>query len=130
MRGNTERTLISVVMLAAMLVCSGCIWLAAGAAGVAGTLYVKGEVQSTLDATPDKIVAATEKAFKDLGIIKISASGSKLDGLVVGRTAADKEVTVTVKSSTEKTSEISIRVGTFGDETLGRQILTKIRANL
>ena len=122
--------LISVVMLASLFACSGCLLLAAGAAGVAGAMYVNGEMKATLDGTPDKVVAATEKAFADLSITKVSSSATKLDGKVVGKTATGKDITITVKSSTEKTSEIFIRVGTFGDEELSRQILSKIEANL
>ena len=40
------------------------------------------------------------------------------------------KVNVTVKFATDKTSDITIRVGTFGDEALSRKILSKIESNL
>jgi len=121
---------VSVLWIVSLLVsASGCFLAAAGAAA-GGVFYAKGDLETTLDAKPAAIAAATEKAFSEMSIAKRSAVSSDLDAEVTGRTARDKNVTVKIKAQTDKTSEVSIRVGTFGDEDLSRLILDKIRAKL
>jgi len=111
-------------------VVSGCLLVAAGAAGVAGVAYVKGEMKDTVPARPAQVVDGGVKALEQLGIVKVSSESSVLEGEVIGRTAGDERVRIGVKSKDEKISEISIRVGTYGDKALSRQILDKIKANL
>ena len=121
-----------VLVSTAVLLLPGCLLVAAGAAGgaVAGTAYVMGDLETTLQATPGEVVAATRTAFEQMGVATISAGATELDGKVIGRTATDEKITVTVESKGRNLSELSIRVGTFGDEELSRQIYDKIRANL
>ena len=120
--------LTATLTLSAIVMTSGCLIAAAGAAG--GVLYAKGDLETTLAATPIKIAAATEKAFREMKISKTSAVSSDLDAEIIGRTATDKKVTVISKIKGEKLSSISIRVGTFGDEDLSRVIFDKIKKNL
>ena len=114
--------------LSAMLLSSGCIVAAVGAAG--GVFYAKGDLESTLNATPAKIAAAAEKAFAELKITKTSAASSDLDAEIIGRTTSDKKVTIKSKTKGENMSSISIRVGTFGDEDTSQAIFQKIKKNM
>ena len=68
----------------------------------------------------------TQAAFHDAGITVISSNASDLDGQIIGRTAADKKVKITVKQQSEHVSKLSIRVGTFGDKALSQMIHKKI----
>jgi ABC-type Fe3+-hydroxamate transport system substrate-binding protein len=128
---KTIRSALSAaVMASAATLLSGCVLLVAGAAAGAagaGAMYAKGDLETTLQARPPRIVAASEKAFEEMNIARLSSASTELDGKVVGRTASDKKVTVTVKTEGEKLSKLSIRVGVFGDEALSRQILEKIK---
>ena len=124
---NVIPTLVGFV-LSAILLTSGCLVAAAGAAG--GVLYAKGDLESTLSATPARIAAATEKAFTEMKIAKTSAVSSDLDAQVIGRSATDKKITVTSKAKGDKISSISIRVGTFGDKDLSQVLFDKIKKNL
>lgn len=127
MSGQTQRTLTLFLALGTISLLSGCIWLAAGAVGA---LYVGGELKATVVSKPPKVVEATDKAFEQMSIVKVSSRSTALDGEVIGRMATDKKVTVTVKSEGEKASRILIRIGTFGDKNLSQQILDKIKSNL
>ena len=122
--------LLSLAALGMMPLLSGCLLAAAGAAGAATVAYVGGEIKTTLQAAPPQVVAATDTAFKQMSIVAVSSDSTAVDGLVEGRTATDKKITVTVKSEGDKASRVGIRVGTFGDEALSRQILDKIKSNL
>jgi hypothetical protein len=108
---------------------SGCLAVAAGA-GAAGAVYVMGSLDSTLPGNPEAVVDASEGALKDTDIHVLSKDATGIDGSVVGRTALDTKVEITVKKHDEKSSKISIRVGTFGDKELSQQIYDKIKAKL
>ncbi|MGE5608167.1 MAG: DUF3568 family protein [Bacillota bacterium] len=109
---------------------SGCL-IAAAAAGTGATVaYVKGDLDANVDASPQRTVEATNAAVKDLGFVLVSSNGSAADGEVIARTATDKRVKVTMKRLSEKSSKVTIRVGTWGDEAISVQVLEKIKAHL
>ena len=108
----------------------GC-WLAVGAAAGAGTVaYVSGDLEADLDATPEKVIEATKQAAEALKFAVDYANGSAVDGRAKLRSAAGKEITIKVESRSKETSHISIRVGTFGDESLSNRVLAEIREQL
>jgi hypothetical protein len=130
MLDKRTQLLLSLVALAMMPFLSGCLLAAAGVAGAATVAYVEGEIKTTLQATPPQVAAATNSAFKQMGIAVISSNSTAVDGRVEGRNAADKKIAVTIASEGDKASRVAIRVGTFGDESMSRQILDKIKSNL
>jgi len=130
MSKTRRSTLGLIAILAALPVLPGCLVLAVGAAGAGGAFYVTGDLEATIEATPKQIIAAAEKAFREMDFATISASAGEVDGKAIARTSTDKKVTVTTKFKSEKTSKLSIRIGIFGDETLSRTIFEKIKKNL
>ena len=120
---------IAVLSLALLALAPGCVVMAL-AAGVAGVAYVNGDLEAQLNGTPQKIVQASADALKEMGVHVLSSDSSGIDGRVLGRTAAEKKIDITVKRESDAACKISIRVDTFGDETLSRQILDKIKARL
>jgi len=112
---------------------TGCILVAAGAGAAAGVgtyAYVRGELESTLDAPLDRTWRATQTAMKDLKFAVTKEQKDALQAELTARTAADKKVLVKLVKLTNNTTEVRVRVGTFGDESLSRLILEKIKANL
>ena len=53
-----------------------------------------------------------------------------LSATILARDADDKRVTIKLKAQNEQMTEISIRIGTFGDETKSQMIYDRIRQNL
>jgi hypothetical protein len=119
----------SVLILAAFSMLPACVAVAV-AAGAAGIAYVNGDLEAKLVATPQRVIQASEAALKDMEVPIVSKDASAVDGKLIGRTALKKKVEITVQRETETTSKISIRIDTFGDESLSRQILAKIQAKL
>ena len=124
-------------MLMGILMCSGCwaLWFGGGAAvgagaGIVGTAYVKGNLEAHVKQNPIEVAKATETAFKNLEIKQISISSSKLDSEVIGRTAKDDKVNVTAEVTEDGGSDLSIRIGWFGNESQSRQIYDEIRKQL
>jgi len=109
---------------------TGCL-LAVAAAGTGTTVaYVRGDLETTLDADPRAVVDAADRALKNMEIAVVSKSASALDGSVNGRTARDVKISIVVKAETQKFSHVSVRVGVFGDNAMQASILEKIRAEL
>jgi len=130
MSSKTSRWVMLLAAVGMMPMLSGCLLAAAGAAGAVGVAYAKGDLTATLEANPQQVVDATNEAFEQMDIVQVGSNATAVDGQVTGRTAGDDRIVVNVKSEGASASRISIRVGTFGDETLSRQILDKIKANL
>lgn len=116
--------------LGALCGLQSCVALAAGAAGGTAVAYVMGEFEARLEASPQRVVKASQNVLEDMDIKVQSADSTSLDGQVVGKTALDKEVKITVKRVDDRWSKIGIRVGTFGDEEFSRQIYEKIKNEL
>lgn len=109
---------------------SGCAALLVGAAaGAGGAAYVQGELKMTEAVALDAAQRAAEQAMKDLKLAVIKRQQDGLSGVIEGRTAADQKVTIKTKRLTVKSTEVRVRVGLLGDETMSRQILSRMQAN-
>jgi hypothetical protein len=132
MRNRMLARLIFLAGILALLTMTqpGCLLVAAAAGTGATVAYATGDLESMVDAPPDKVATAAEAALKDMNLAVISARGSALDADVVGRTASDAKVHVVAKSRGPKTSWVSIRIGVFGNDAMSAQILEKIKQHL
>lgn len=68
--------------------------------------------------------------MKDLQFPIIKQSKDAVQGQFTARNATDTKIEINLKKVSKHTTEIRIRVGTFGDESLSRLILEKIRSHL
>jgi hypothetical protein len=122
-----------VLILAGLTVNSaGCLVVAAGA-GAAGTVaYMRGDLETEEPYKLDVVYAATREATKQLELSVLEGKTEKdaLSAIIVARDAADKRVTIHLKARTEQTTGISIRIGTFGDQTKSQMIYNRIKENL
>lgn len=138
MKEHVERHPISRHVLALMLVClipasSGCtlLLLGAGAAGgIAGTVYVKGKLETELEAPVPKVQQAAVGSLKSLALPISKQKGDKLAAEVESKTADGKRVWIHVESISQSRSKVTIRVGYMGDENRSRRILDGMRARL
>lgn len=124
------RRLLVVLLLGISLAgLSGCIVAAAGA-GAGAVAYVRGELEANLNTDYNKVVDSARNTIKDLEFAKVSENKDALKCVLVARTAMDKKVEVTITNSGKKLTNIKIRVGLFGDESLSLSILEKIKAGI
>lgn len=114
-------------------VSAGCTLFVLGAGaggGAAGAAYVMGKLEAQLDAPVQQVHQATINGLKSLDLPIKEEKADKLTGRVLSETAAEKAITVDIESVSERRSELTIRVGTFGDEAQSRKILEAIKAKL
>lgn len=129
---NFLTRLMTVACLAAMMVwTSGCIVAVAGvAAGAGAVVWMEGELKSTQSQPVEKCVPAVRAGLKDMGYGTPTESWDSGNQRFTTYASNGKKVQVTLVKLGPSSTEIRIRVGTFGDEQLSHQILTKIQSHL
>lgn len=124
------RVIAAVLAMAALPWLTGCVVVAAGAVGAGAVAYVRGELESSLEADLGTAYAAAQRALAKLEFARIEERQSGLDARLVHRTALDKRVEIRLKKVTDRLTKIEIRVGVVGDQELSLTLLEKIRAEL
>jgi hypothetical protein len=128
MQNNFKFTALLGVLL---LINSGCAAVLVGSGAGAGTVaYVMGELKSTEEASLNKATQATQKALEDLEFVITSEKKEPYSAEFVAYETNDTKIVVKLKRLTGKFTEISIRVGLFGDESLSQLFLERVRKNL
>lgn len=134
MKKKYQRLSLVLLLLASPVVLTGCLAAAAvggGAVAGAGTIaYLRGELKSTEGYPFATVWAATVKAVEQLEFIVVNKVNDAVSGTYEVVTADNKTVHINVNRVGDNITEVKIRVGTFGDETLSRYILNKIQSNI
>lgn len=136
---KTMRLMAAAALVSATILSSGCflLVLGAGAAAGAGTvMYVKGELKSIETVELDKAYQASQDVLDEMGYIIERETTETNKKLVKGQgtyidsdgSTKKRDITITCKQVSQTETEISIRVDTFGDEAMSREILEKIKA--
>lgn len=113
-----------------LLAHSGCLIVAAGAAGAGTVAYVRGDLEATLDAGYERTLRAAKGGLERMQYSVISERSDALAGEFIARTALDKKVQVRVTKQSDTLTVVRIRVGVFGDEAVSRSLLDAIKARL
>jgi hypothetical protein len=122
-------------MCAGGLLClhAGCAVLLVGAgvaAGAGAAAYVGGELKSTEAVAFDKAWDASLRGIADMDFTVTRKSRDAAGGSIVARGAGDRRAEVRTRRVAEAVTELRIRIGTFGDEAVSRQLLDAIRGHL
>jgi hypothetical protein len=124
-----RETILTILCLMMTFVLQGCLVAAVGA-GAGTVAYMRGDLEAVEAKDIDAVYAATQKAVEQLELDVSSDTKDALSAEIVARDAQDKKITIRLKSTTEDTTQISVRVGTFGSETKSRLIHDQIKKNL
>ncbi len=125
-----RRLIIGLVM---GMVVSGCAVavLATGAGLGAGTYaWLKGELRRTYPATYDAVWNASSDALQSLEMPVVSQQRDALKGTIMAKRADGSDVRVDVKYLTDNTTQVSIRIGLFGDRPDSARVHETIQARL
>jgi hypothetical protein len=130
---NKTKLLMTLLMASLLAFGSGCLLFVAGAAagaGAVGYAYVNGVVESTEAASLNRTWDASLAAMQDLQYTVTSQAKDALVGNLTARNANNTEINIKLKYVSNTSTEVHIRVGKLGDETLSRTILSKIKEHL
>lgn len=129
-RSFPAQLLPRVLLLYTALCLSGCgvILIGGAAAGTVG--YVNGELTSILESTYEQVVAATDRAIVENSIHEVTKTTEKYQASYILKTPQGDKIQINIAYKTRKLTEVSIRVGIFGVESLSREILNEIESRL
>lgn len=130
---NRKNFVLSGIVGLLAIVTSGCagMAMAGGAAAGAGTyVYMNGELSYTETASIDKTWEATRFAVDRMGLTPITVSNDALTARMRAQDSNGKDIYINLKSLAENQTDVRIRVGMFGDETMSERILSYIHKQL
>lgn len=108
----------------------GCVAVVAAGGAAGGVAYVRGELKLVVEEPIRAVHDAVREAGKELELHAVSAETDLLGGKFIFRNAQDEKITVSTEAETTKSTELSIRVGLFGDQQQSQLILDRIRGHL
>jgi len=127
------KNLLYVTLLGIILIStSGCVaaLLVGGGAGAGTVAYLKGELKSTEEASIGQVWQAAQKAMKDLEFVVTSEERNDLSAKLIAHGSDDTKIEINLESVSAKLTTVKIRVGVFGDESLSRLTLERIKKHL
>jgi hypothetical protein len=125
-----KQVALVVLLVGAAVSLSGCVVAAVGAAAVGTAVYATGDLEVVEAEKLDVVYDATLAAMRDLDLYVTKQTKDSLSAVIVARDAQDKKITIKLNAATSEVTELSIRVGAFGNEEKSRLIYKEIRRNL
>jgi ACT domain-containing protein len=89
-----------------------------------------GVYTTNVDASPDKVTTAAQKAADDLKLTDIVGNGTKVDGKVTAKNAQGDVVTIDIEQAGDNVSKVTIHIGASGDEAFSKQLVDRIKSHL
>lgn len=109
---------------------TGCAAMSSGAATEAGVKYVFGDLKGTLPADVGHTFDVANEVIEDMGLRIERSEVTEIDGDLVAYTARDRKIHLRVDSIDDAQSQLSIRIGSLGDENLSLRIYQRIEEAL
>ena len=121
----------SVLCVVLAFLCSGCFWVAVGAAGgVAGIVYVKGALKEEMSYDVSTVHKAAVAAFADLELKVLEDKSDKVTAQVESEFSDSEHVWIDMESLWNSRTSLTIRVGVTGNEVRARKIYDAIKRHL
>jgi hypothetical protein len=129
-RMRKGQVFLVLLLSGAAVLAQGCVVAAVGA-GAAGTVaYVRGDLETVETAGLDALYKASLEALDELELAVVQKAKDAMTAEIISRDAEDKKIRIKLKSTAEGMTELSIRIGMFGDETKSRLIYEAIKKEL
>jgi len=111
--------------------CSGCFWMAVGAAGgVAGAVYVTGKLKDEVNNDVTTVHKATVAALAELELKVLEDKSDKVTAHVESEFSDSEHVWIDMESLWNSRTSMTIRVGVMGNEVRARKIYDAIKRHL
>ncbi len=119
-----------ILMLLLCVLTAGPLLVISGCRAGEGVTNVMGSYETYVAATPDEVAEAAVDTVEDLQLVLIEKSATKLDALVVARTAQDEPVRIKINREGNNVSKVAVRVGTVADEEISLEVIEGIKSRL
>ena len=124
-------TLLVIPILFVFASCAAVVPLAAGVgAGAGGYAWYKGELTRNFENPMGAVYAATLNAVKGMGLSVDKKSKGPFEARVKTTLANGKDVNIKIKKLSSKSTEVTLRIGAFGDEQKSSHIMRQIEKRL
>ncbi len=110
--------------------CTAALVAAGAGAGVGTVAYIKGELVTEINAPMETAMRAVHNALSVLKLRTLTEQSDAFTGKVTARSAHDDDITILLTRITDTNTEISIRVGIFGDRKFSQAILDEVKKQL
>jgi hypothetical protein len=135
---SCKRLLILAVFGGILLAQSGCLVAAVGACAGAGGAYAyyHGNVSDDYSAEFGQVYQASKEALADMAMPVITEKHDGLTGTIESSLSDGTKVTISleekprIKPEDGHTTEVGVRVGYFGDQSLSSNMMDKIRVRV
>ena len=124
-----KTTIASCLASLSILIQTGCLVVAAVGAGAGAYKYINGDLEVESSKSFDEAFAAVEAACNELNFEIQKNEKKAFSGMITARSDFGN-VTFKVKSKTTKVTDLSIRVGIFGDREASELIYEKLKPKL
>ena len=122
---------LGILILFPVLSISGCGAVIVGGAAAVGTVaYFQGDLHAVLEGSLKQSITAVDAAILRAGFDTITRSVDNLGGYYKLHTHQEEKIEITLKKVDNRATDILIRVGLFGDETLSHKILEEIQKGI
>lgn len=129
-QGKMRRLIIVILISFLSAGCPAAILVTGAGLGAGAYAWVKGELKRTYPATYDAVWNASSDALQSLEMPVVSQQRDALKGTIMAKRADGSDVRVDVKYLTENTTQVSIRIGLFGDRPDSARVHETIQARL
>jgi len=124
------RAMATTLLLGTLLFSAGCAAILVGGAAATGTyVYLDGQAKNTYQASLQKSYNASLAACRELTIPVTSETRDGTSGKITGKLSGDT-VIISMKLVGDNLTEITVRVGLFGNESASRRIHATISRHL
>jgi hypothetical protein len=125
-----KNALLAVLVLGIVSSLAGCLLIAGAGAATGGVLYIKGAAVKTYPTTVQKAYDAMFAVLKEdkVPVYKqeVGAEIGKLEGTLSDGTT----IKIDFKATGTQTTEVTIRIGTFGDKDRSNYYFEKLDAKI
>ncbi|SCA63574.1 Uncharacterized protein SCG7109_AS_00100 [Chlamydiales bacterium SCGC AG-110-M15] len=121
---------LALLMGSALTSCGSMVFIGGAAAGAGLYKYVRGEMLSVERATVEETYHATVKALEGLRITIDDGEYDSFAGFVTAQRVDGARIEVRLKSRQTDLTEITVRIGIFGDEEDSKRLLDAIHKEI
>lgn len=122
--------LLIVSILPGSIGCGVALFAGGAAAGAGSYAYVTGELKASEAVSLENAYQAAQQAMSDLEFTVTDKEKDAFYAEVNARRASGKKIKIKLDKESNSLTRISIRVGTFGDESMSQKILERIKKHI
>ena len=121
-----KKTLFGLVLTVASLSCAGCIFLAAGAAGVGTAKWLSDKVTQEVNVPSAKVVKSAKAALEDMKANVYKETSAPEVTQILAKDVSGRQIWVDVKSIDANSTRVDVRVGYSDGQKDASKILESI----